>query len=202
MFGAPLPPPPPLPSRAKPSQAEPSRAEPTEHLENNFFASFRLSHTAHQKGVKPKFPQCESPSSHFWLISLTASPFRPYFFSTARQREMAPAHEERLVETTETINARLDREFFSPGFDPRFPNMNQAKRCWVNYVDYHRCLKQKGEDYEPCQYFKKVYQAICPNAWTSKFDEQREAGIFPYDFDKDLKAKQHADGGHVDKAHH
>ena len=28
-------------------------------------------------------------------------------------------------------------------FDPRFPNMNQTRNCWQNYVDFHRCQKLK-----------------------------------------------------------
>ncbi|CAD5119696.1 DgyrCDS8288 [Dimorphilus gyrociliatus] len=64
-------------------------------------------------------------------------------------------------------------------FDARFPNQNQTKNCWQNYVDYHRCHKIKGEDYEPCEYFKRVYQSLCPNEWTAKWDEQRDNGSFP-----------------------
>jgi hypothetical protein len=36
-------------------------------------------------------------------------------------------------------------------YDPRFPNQNQTRACWQNYVDYHRCINLKGEDYKPCQ---------------------------------------------------
>ena len=55
-------------------------------------------------------------------------------------------------------------------FDPRFPNTNQTKNCWQNYVDFHKCQKAKGEDYEPCTYFKKVYKSLCPTAWVSRWD--------------------------------
>ncbi|PRD31548.1 UNVERIFIED_CONTAM: Cytochrome c oxidase subunit 6B1 [Trichonephila clavipes] len=37
--------------------------------------------------------------------------------------------------------------------------------CWQNYIDYHRCQKVKGEDYSPCEYYKRVYTSICPNGW-------------------------------------
>ncbi|XP_014672562.1 PREDICTED: cytochrome c oxidase subunit 6B1-like [Priapulus caudatus] len=63
-------------------------------------------------------------------------------------------------------------------FDARFPNQNQTRNCWQNYVDFHRCVKAKGDDYEPCQYFKRVYRSLCPNAWVDKWDEQREEGSF------------------------
>jgi hypothetical protein len=37
------------------------------------------------------------------------------------------------------------------GFDARFPNQNQTKHCWQNYVDYHKCIIAKGEDFAPCR---------------------------------------------------
>lgn len=67
----------------------------------------------------------------------------------------------------------------TPGFDARFPNTNQARNCWQNYVDYFRCVDSKGEDYEPCQQFKKVYQSLCPIIWVDSWDEQREGNVFP-----------------------
>ncbi|KAL8710329.1 MAG: hypothetical protein Q9220_005099 [cf. Caloplaca sp. 1 TL-2023] len=36
-------------------------------------------------------------------------------------------------------------------FDARFPNQNQTKHCWQNYVDYHKCILAKGEDFKPCR---------------------------------------------------
>ena len=70
-------------------------------------------------------------------------------------------------------------------FDPRFPNQNQTRNCWQNYVDFHRCQKLKvccllsvitllhhllpqGEEYEPCQFFFKNFKTVCPNAWVEK----------------------------------
>merc|ERR1712142_138712 len=70
-------------------------------------------------------------------------------------------------------------EYWKPPFDARFPNMNQTRNCWQNYVDYFRCQKIKGEDYTPCEYFKKVYTHLCPNFWVEKWDDQRENGTFP-----------------------
>lgn len=60
------------------------------------------------------------------------------------------------------------------GYDARFPQMNQyvnfhdlrpnsskaianspllsrTKHCWQNYVDYHKCVTAKGEDFRPCR---------------------------------------------------
>ncbi|XP_047501318.1 cytochrome c oxidase subunit 6B2-like isoform X1 [Penaeus chinensis] len=64
-------------------------------------------------------------------------------------------------------------------FDPRFPNQNQTRYCYQSFVDFNRCQKIKGEDYEPCEYFKKVYNSVCPNAWIEKWTDQIDNGIFP-----------------------
>ncbi|XP_050301662.1 uncharacterized protein LOC126739887 isoform X1 [Anthonomus grandis grandis] len=64
-------------------------------------------------------------------------------------------------------------------FDPRFPNTNQTRHCYQSYVDFYRCQRIRGSDYAPCNYFQKVFHAMCPNAWVEKWDEQRESGTFP-----------------------
>ncbi|CAB3369888.1 cytochrome c oxidase subunit 6B1-like isoform X2 [Cloeon dipterum] len=64
-------------------------------------------------------------------------------------------------------------------FDPRFPNTNQTRYCYQSYVDFHRCRRVKGEDYAPCEYFKKVYRSMCPNAWIEKWDTQVAEDRFP-----------------------
>ena len=33
---------------------------------------------------------------------------------------------------------------------------------------------QQGEEYEPCNFFAKNFQTVCPNAWIEKWNEQRE----------------------------
>ena len=71
---------------------------------------------------------------------------------------------------------------WTPPFDPRFPNQNQAKNCFVNYVDYQRCIKLKGADYKECDYFKQASKVLCPAAWLEKYEEQVENGSFPVDF--------------------
>ncbi|PJF18582.1 hypothetical protein PSACC_01610 [Paramicrosporidium saccamoebae] len=63
-------------------------------------------------------------------------------------------------------------------FDPRFPNANQTKNCWQNYVDYHMCVAAKGADFSPCDYFKRNYKIICPQNWVSRWDDLREEGKF------------------------
>ena len=53
------------------------------------------------------------------------------------------------------------------------------RNCWQNYVDYYRCINKRGEDYEPCQFFWKNYNTICPLAWVERWNDQRENGTFP-----------------------
>ena len=56
-------------------------------------------------------------------------------------------------------------KLWTPKFDARFPNTNQTKNCWQNYVDFQKCRRAKGDDYQPCEYFRKVYRSLCPNEW-------------------------------------
>ncbi|KAE8594392.1 hypothetical protein XENTR_v10019616 [Xenopus tropicalis] len=72
--------------------------------------------------------------------------------------------------------------FRTAPFDARFPNQNQTKHCYTNYLDYHRCVKAKtakGQDSFVCDWYKRVYRAMCPLKWVEKWDEQRECGTFP-----------------------
>lgn len=43
----------------------------------------------------------------------------------------------------------------------------QAKRCWVNYIDYWKCVNAKGGDESAsvCQEFQFAMQEICPGVW-------------------------------------
>ncbi|CAD0093102.1 unnamed protein product [Aureobasidium mustum] len=81
---------------------------------------------------------------------------------------------------------------FVTGFDARFPNQNQTKHCWQNYVDYHKCILAKGEDFKPAvrymtssinnhvatlvlthtQFFL-AYRSLCPSSWAARWDDQR-----------------------------
>ena len=70
-------------------------------------------------------------------------------------------------------------KFRTAPFDPRFPNTNQAKRCYVNYIDFWKCAKAKSEDDQVCQEFKFTYKEICPPFWVEKWDEERENGRHP-----------------------
>ena len=76
-------------------------------------------------------------------------------------------------------------------FDARFPNTNQTKNCWQNYVDYFKCVRAKGSDFAPCKRFQKTYFSLCPPLWLDRWDEQRENNVFPA-----LHEPAHHDGDH------
>ncbi|RMX75259.1 hypothetical protein D0869_11785 [Hortaea werneckii] len=80
-------------------------------------------------------------------------------------------------------NGNTDYEDTS-GFDARFPNQNQTKHCWQNYVDYHKCILAKGEDFKPCRQFFLAYRSLCPSSWCERWDDQRENGTFPARLDQ------------------
>ncbi|KAJ1339169.1 hypothetical protein BSLG_006307 [Batrachochytrium salamandrivorans] len=73
------------------------------------------------------------------------------------------------------------------GFDARFPNTNQYRtglddiltEVVAKLADYHKCVQVKGEEFQPCQEFKSIYRSLCPTKWTERWDEQREADVFP-----------------------
>jgi len=64
-------------------------------------------------------------------------------------------------------------------YNPRFPNTNQSKNCWANFVDFHRCVKAKGENNEECGRFLKAANALCPTEWKQKWLKEIETGTFP-----------------------
>jgi len=72
----------------------------------------------------------------------------------------------------------------APPRDARFMQSNVTKWCHSYYVDYHRCHILKGSDYEPCEYFKEVYSAVCPPRWIEKWDELMAESRFPFDWHK------------------
>ncbi|KAI7907081.1 cytochrome c oxidase subunit VIb [Cokeromyces recurvatus] len=69
------------------------------------------------------------------------------------------------------------------GFDARFPNTNQTKHCWQNYVDYYKCINARGEEFAPCKQFYRAFHSLCPNEWIEKWDTQREEGRNPSNFE-------------------
>lgn len=61
--------------------------------------------------------------------------------------------------------------------DPRFTNPNQARRCFVSYCEYHKCIKEEGRvDADRCRSYKQAYHSICPMEWIELWNELREEG--------------------------
>ncbi|XP_051018256.1 cytochrome c oxidase subunit 6B2 isoform X2 [Acomys russatus] len=45
-------------------------------------------------------------------------------------------------------------QWTTPPFDPRFPNQNQTRNCYQNFLDYHRCMNsmtRRGKNTQPCE---------------------------------------------------
>ncbi|XP_051018028.1 cytochrome c oxidase subunit 6B1 [Acomys russatus] len=67
----------------------------------------------------------------------------------------------------EDIKTKIKNYKTAP-FDSRFPNQNQTKNCWQNYLDFHRCQKAmnaKGGDVSVCEWYRRVYKSLCPVSW-------------------------------------
>ncbi|XP_050294142.1 uncharacterized protein LOC126734517 [Anthonomus grandis grandis] len=71
-----------------------------------------------------------------------------------------------------------DKEVRTVQQDPRFQNTNMTNWCYTSFVDYKRCQRLLGESHECCPQFKKIYKAICPNAWVERWEEQIKDGTF------------------------
>ncbi|XP_055991796.1 cytochrome c oxidase subunit 6B2 [Sorex fumeus] len=73
------------------------------------------------------------------------------------------------------------RKWTTPPFDPRFPNQNQTRNCYQNFLDYYRCLKamdRRGKSPEPCLYYQHVFRSLCPKSWVQRWTEQIQDGTF------------------------
>jgi cytochrome c oxidase subunit 6b len=98
--------------------------------------------------------------------------------SSFQEREKAGLSEEDKqfdVQISEYVRENLS----TAPYDPRFPNQNQSKHCWQNFVDYQRCIRAKGEEFSPCQHFKYLYNVMCPPSWVDAWDELISEGRFP-----------------------
>ncbi|XP_060063335.1 uncharacterized protein LOC132543837 [Ylistrum balloti] len=82
------------------------------------------------------------------------------------------------VEKLTSPDTKTRQVIYTPKYDARFPNQNSNKMCWQYYVDYHRCVRKMGEEYDGCMYFKQAYTSLCPSDWVERWDEQQEKGFF------------------------
>lgn len=121
-----------------------------------------------------RFSRCKSHSLHLNKNDRADEFFFAVFrlnFRFWRSKNKMPKEE-----TREELEKQLP---FCAPFDPRFPNTNQTRYCTQSFIDFYRCQKLRGKDYEPCFYFQKVFHNICPNAWVEKWQEQMSNGSFP-----------------------
>ncbi|XP_076265774.1 cytochrome c oxidase subunit 6B [Rhynchophorus ferrugineus] len=71
--------------------------------------------------------------------------------------------------------------------DARYHNQNASKWCFASFVDYKKCQRLLGEQSDCCIQLKKIYKAICPNAWVTRWEEQLVEGNFPVDLPEKKK---------------
>ncbi|KAK7367704.1 hypothetical protein VNO80_09722 [Phaseolus coccineus] len=55
----------------------------------------------------------------------------------------------------------------------------KTRHCYAKYVEYHRCIQQKGETAAECQKLGTYFRSSCPTEWITEWDKEREQGKFP-----------------------
>ncbi|GAX78083.1 hypothetical protein CEUSTIGMA_g5525.t1 [Chlamydomonas eustigma] len=72
----------------------------------------------------------------------------------------------------------LEPESLTAPYDPRFPNRNQARHCFVRFNEYHKCVFERGEDHPRCTFYQRSYLSMCPSDWLENWNELREKGLW------------------------
>ncbi|XVF13529.1 hypothetical protein REPUB_Repub08aG0215500 [Reevesia pubescens] len=49
----------------------------------------------------------------------------------------------------------------------------QTQHCYESYVEYHKCIKEKGKNAPQCDKLARHYKSLCPNEWIERWDEAR-----------------------------
>lgn len=85
-------------------------------------------------------------------------------------------------------------------YDRRFPNTNQTKNCYQNFIDWKICAglndggsgvgadgvdvknnnSSNNNNKDPCLAFKRATLDLCPTSWVNRWEDQIEQGIFPH----------------------
>ncbi|KAK7406345.1 hypothetical protein VNO78_07968 [Psophocarpus tetragonolobus] len=55
----------------------------------------------------------------------------------------------------------------------------KTRQCYVKYVDYHRCIQQKGEKASECEKIGTYFRSFCPTEWIAEWDKERGERKFP-----------------------
>lgn len=80
----------------------------------------------------------------------------------------------------EEVDSRSKKmiELHTAPIDPRFPSPNAARYCFVAYNEYHKCVKEQGEESSECAYYARTYRSLCPVEWIERWNELRDAGTW------------------------
>ena len=116
----------------------------------------------------PFDPRWPKTGSNFSIKLFHNSCSKPYFFHSV-SGSPTKTRQETAGRTTST--STVVRSW-------RFPSQSQE----MIYITASWFLKMKGEDYEPCNFFAKNFQTVCPNAWIEKWNDQREKVNITFDF--------------------
>ncbi|CAJ1928843.1 unnamed protein product [Sphenostylis stenocarpa] len=63
--------------------------------------------------------------------------------------------------------------------DAELAESTDYKTCYIKYVEYQRCIQQKGENAPECQKLGTYFRSFCPTEWITEWDKEREEGRFP-----------------------
>ncbi|KAK6359373.1 Cytochrome c oxidase subunit 6B [Orbilia brochopaga] len=143
----------------------PDRQPPTDDISNDI----QFDSTRFRQPHRLSTAQLSQPHSHHHPYS---SP------PTGRQTDITMADEEERVTKPFKFVTGLST-YVHLRHTPSSRTSTHNKQCWQNYVDYHKCILAKGEDFQPCRQFYHAYRSLCPSSWITRWDEQRDAGIFP-----------------------
>uniref|UniRef100_A0A7R9V159 Uncharacterized protein n=1 Tax=Chlamydomonas euryale TaxID=1486919 RepID=A0A7R9V159_9CHLO len=78
----------------------------------------------------------------------------------------------------EKIAELMEPSMDTAPYDPRFPNRNQARHCFVRYNEYHKCVFERGDDHPRCQFYERAYMSMCPSDWLENWNEMCEKGLW------------------------
>ncbi|KAF5826426.1 mitochondrial cytochrome c oxidase subunit [Dunaliella salina] len=81
-------------------------------------------------------------------------------------------------EEGEKLEDFLEPEIVTAPYDPRFPNRNQARHCFVRFNEFFKCAHERGEDHPRCVFYQRAYQSLCPADWLENWQELREQGLW------------------------
>ncbi|OIV92804.1 hypothetical protein TanjilG_00938 [Lupinus angustifolius] len=95
-----------------------------------------------------------------------------------------PAHEYGTVSpppppsSTNTSNNNKVHKCGAPEKDGELRG-SSYQHCYVKYVEYHRCINQKGEKAPECNKLDTYVKSSCPTQWIAEWDRERLDGKFP-----------------------